>query len=130
LAAAASSLWPPRLKGFRRLLQATVLRDALERADIDHVHAHFATAAARLAKLARQMGGPSYSVTTHAKDIYDQRVRLDHLRDKLGAATFVATVSKANRDYLVSALAVPAPVHVVPNAIDLRRLLCADDKRL
>jgi colanic acid/amylovoran biosynthesis glycosyltransferase len=122
LRAAAASSWPPRRRGWRRLLQATVLRDELERAEIDHVHAHFATAAARLAKLAWQMGGPSYSVTAHAKDIYDEAVRLDRLRDKLGDATFVATVSRANRDYLQDALAAPGLVHVVPNAIDLRRL--------
>ncbi len=121
LRAAAASLWPPRLRGWRRLLQATVLRDALERAEIDHVHAHFATAAARLAKLACQMGGPSYSVTAHAKDIYHQDVRLDHLRDKLADAAFVATVSRANRDYLQAVLATSDHLHVVPNAIDLRR---------
>ena len=122
LRAAAASLWPPRLRGLRRLLQATVLREELERAEIDHVHAHFATAAARLAKLAWQMGGPSYSVTAHAKDIYHEDVRVDHLRDKLRDATFVATVSRANRDYLQDVLAAPGLVHVVPNAIDLRRL--------
>jgi colanic acid/amylovoran biosynthesis glycosyltransferase len=122
LRAAAASSWPPRLRGWRRLLQATVLRDELERAEIDHVHAHFATTAARLAKLAWEMGGPSYSVTAHAKDIYHEGVRLDHLRDKLDDATFVATVSRANRDYLRDVVAVPSRVHVVPNAIDLRRL--------
>ena len=120
--AAAASLWPPRLRGWRRLLQATVLRDGLQRADIDHVHAHFATAATRLAKLAWQMGGPSYSVTAHAKDIYDGSVRLDHLRDKLQGAVFVATVSRANRDYLEAVLETSGRVHLVPNAIDLRRL--------
>lgn len=120
--AASASLWPPRLRGVRRLLQATVLRDALERSEIDHLHAHFATAAARLAKLAWQMGGPSYSVTAHAKDIYDRSVRVDHLNDKLGDALFVATVSRANRDYLQEVLTRSGHVHVVPNAVDLRRI--------
>jgi colanic acid/amylovoran biosynthesis glycosyltransferase len=122
LRAAAASLWPPRLRGLRRLLQATVLRDELERAEIDHVHAHFATAAARLAKLVWQMGGPSYSVTAHAKDIYHEDVRVDHLRDKLADAAFVATVSGPNRDYLQAVLTTHCHVHVVPNAVDLRRL--------
>src|SRR5688500_15090497 len=57
LRAAAVSLVPPRLNGWRKLLQATVLREELERAEIDHVHAHFATSAARLANLAWRMGG-------------------------------------------------------------------------
>jgi colanic acid/amylovoran biosynthesis glycosyltransferase len=122
LAAARISLWPPRLKGWRRLLQATVLRDELQRAAIDHAHAHFASTAGRLANLAWRMGGPTYSVTAHAKDIYHRDVRLDRLRDKLSSAAFVATVSEANRDYLDSILAGRARLHVVPNAVDLTRI--------
>jgi colanic acid/amylovoran biosynthesis glycosyltransferase len=122
LRAAGYSLWPPRLKGLRRLLQATVLRAEMERAGIDHAHAHFATAAARLANLAWRMGGPSYSVTVHAKDIYHQEVRVDHLRDKLAPARFVATVSNANRDYLESVLDLNGRLRVVPNSVNLRRL--------
>src|SRR5947207_19144 len=99
LRAAAYSLSPPRLTGWR-LLQAGVLRDELLAAGVDHVHAHFATAAARLANLAWRMGGPTYSVTTHAKDIWHEEVRTDHLRDKLLNATFVATVTEANRCHL------------------------------
>jgi colanic acid/amylovoran biosynthesis glycosyltransferase len=122
LAAARISLWPPRLVGLRRLLQACVLRDELARARIDHVHAHFATAAARLANLAWRMGGPSYSVTAHAKDIYHREVRLDHLRDKLAPASFVATVTQANRAYLATVLGDPSHVHHVPNSVDLHRI--------
>jgi colanic acid/amylovoran biosynthesis glycosyltransferase len=122
LAAARVCIWPPRRKGVRRLLQASVLRAEMAAAGIDHAHAHFATAAARLANLAARMGGPGYSVTTHAKDIYQQDVRVDHLRDKLTAATFVATVSEANREHLVSLLGDDVRLHVVPNSVDLRRL--------
>jgi glycosyltransferase involved in cell wall biosynthesis len=127
LRAARYSLWPPRLKGARRLLQATVLRHEMERAGIEHAHAHFATAAARLANLAWRMGGPSYSVTTHAKDIYHVDVRLDHLRDKLASARFVATVSNANRAHLDSILDLNGKLRVVPNSVDLRRLGPARD---
>lgn len=122
LGAARISLWPPRLKGCRRLVQATVLRDELARAAIDHAHAHFASTAGRLANLAWRMGGPTYSITAHAKDIYHRDVRVDRLRDKLSSAVFVATVSPANRDYLDSILAGRARLHVVPNAVDLRRV--------
>jgi colanic acid/amylovoran biosynthesis glycosyltransferase len=122
LRAAAVSLWPPRLRGLRRLLQATVLRVEMRQAGIDHAHAHFASTAARLANLAWLMGGPTYSVTAHAKDIYHQQVRTDRLREKLSSATFVATVSSANRDYLKGILDGRAPLHVVPNAVDLIRL--------
>jgi colanic acid/amylovoran biosynthesis glycosyltransferase len=122
LAAARYSLWPPRRKGLRRLLQATVLRWELRRAGIDHVHAHFATAAARLANLAWRMGGPSYSVTAHAKDIWHEEVRADHLRDKLAPAHFVATVSSAGRDRLDALLGLDGKLEVVSNSVDLRRL--------
>jgi colanic acid/amylovoran biosynthesis glycosyltransferase len=122
LEAARYSLWPPRRKGLRRLLQATVLREEMERADIDHAHAHFATAAARLANLAWRMGGPSYSVTAHAKDIYHEEVRVEHLRDKLGSARFVAAVSSAGRDHLDALLGLDGKLAVVPNSVDMRRL--------
>jgi colanic acid/amylovoran biosynthesis glycosyltransferase len=106
----------------RRLLQATVLRTELDAAGIDHVHAHFATSAAGLASLARRMGGPTYSVTAHAKDIYHSDVRVDRLREKLSAASFVATVSRQNREYLTSLLGDDGRVHVVSNSVDLARL--------
>jgi colanic acid/amylovoran biosynthesis glycosyltransferase len=122
LRAARTSLWPPRLKGLRRLLQATVLRVELEQAGIDHLHAHFATTAAGLAALARRMGGPSYSVTAHAKDIYHSEVDSDRLRERLRPAAFVATVSHANRDHLAALLGNGDRVRVVPNSVDLGRL--------
>ena len=76
LDAARVALWTPRqVLAWRRLLQATVLRRELEEAEIEHVHAHFATAAARLANLAHLMDGPPYSVTAHAKDIYHRQAR-------------------------------------------------------
>jgi colanic acid/amylovoran biosynthesis glycosyltransferase len=121
LRAVAASLLPPRLRGLRKLLQATVLRVELERVGIDHVHAHFATAAARLAQLTRLMGGPTYSVTAHAKDIYGAGVRPQSLHAKLAPATFVATVSEANATYLSTLLGSRRP-RVVSNAVDLRRL--------
>ena len=129
LKAASVSLWPPRLVGVRRLLQAIVLRDEMARAGIDHAHAHFASAAARLVNLSWRMDGPPYSVTAHAKDIYHQEVRIDHLRDKLGNALFTATVSEHNRAYLDSVLAGRGRLQVVPNAVDLRRLHLPAERR-
>ncbi|MGI9119556.1 MAG: glycosyltransferase family 4 protein [Acidimicrobiales bacterium] len=122
LRAAAASLWPPRLAGWRRLAQASVLRQEMALRGVDHAHAHFATAAARLANLSWKMGGPDYSVTAHAKDIWHSDVRLDHLLDKLVPATFVATVSEANLAYLRSVMGEHARLHLVPNSVDLRRL--------
>ncbi len=122
LGAAAASLWPPRLAGWRRLAQASVLRQEMATRGVDHAHAHFATAAARVANLTWRMGGPGYSVTAHAKDIWHSEVRLDHLVDKLAPAMFVATVSEANLTYLRGVLGDDAHLHLVPNSVDLRRL--------
>lgn len=122
LRAARLSLRPPVWLGWRRLMQATVLRDEMARAGIDHSHAHFATAAARLAHLVRLMGGPTYSVTAHAKDIYHRDVRVERLREKLGGACFVATVSEANCDHLGALLNGHRPCVLVPNSVDIRRL--------
>jgi glycosyltransferase involved in cell wall biosynthesis len=122
LGTAGWALWPPRLAGWRRLLQATVLLEDMRRRGISHSHAHFATSAARLANLVWRLGGPGYSITAHAKDIYHEEVRIDHLRDKLSGAVFIATVSEPNRRYLRSLTPERVPVAVVPNCVDLRRL--------
>ena len=122
LSAARAGLRRPSIGAWRTVLQATVLRDEMEQAGIDHAHAHFATSAADLASLVWRMDGPSYSVTAHAKDIWHEQVRLDDLRRKLGPALFVATVSEQNRGYLASILDGGARVRVVPNSVDLRRM--------
>lgn len=129
LRAAATCLRAPWTVNLRRLSQATVLRHELHVARIDHVHAHFATAASRLASLVRLMGGPTYSVTAHAKDIYQREVRPDHLREKLAGAAFVATVSQANRAYLDELLGGCTPLHVVANSVDAARIQAAGTRR-
>jgi colanic acid/amylovoran biosynthesis glycosyltransferase len=129
LRAAAVSLRPPRLRGWRRLLQATVLADGLARAGVTHVHAHFASTAARLANLAWRMGAADYSVTAHAKDIWHAEADADHLRDKLAHARFVATVSDANRCRLERLLGEAGKVRVVPNSVDPDRLPTPADRR-
>ncbi len=122
LRAAGAGMRRPSLGAWRLVLQATVLRDEMEQAGIDHAHAHFATSAADLASLVWHMDGPSYSVTAHAKDIWHEQVRHDDLRRKLGRALFVATVSEQNRGYLASILDGAVRVQVVPNSVDLRRM--------
>jgi glycosyltransferase involved in cell wall biosynthesis len=122
LSAALASLRRMRLFGWRRLMQATVLRDEAARKGIDHMHVHFANKAARVADLAERMGGPTYSVTAHAKDVYHRQVRAPDLREILGRAHFVATVCEENRRYLASILDGQGTVHVVPNSVDLERL--------
>jgi colanic acid/amylovoran biosynthesis glycosyltransferase len=122
LRAARYVLRTPQAVSVRRLAQATVLQAELRDRGVDHVHAHFATAAARLACLCRQMGGPSYSVTAHAKDIYHEDVDPAHLRDRLAGATFVATVSRANARHLADILEIGDRLTVVRNSVDVTRI--------
>lgn len=122
LATAGRATLPPSLARWRRLGQAAQLLRALRVGEVDHVHAHFASSAAKLAYLAWQLGGPTYSVTAHAKDIYHCDVDPDRLVEVLGSARFVATVSEDNVDHLRGLLDGRGRVHLVRNAVDLRRV--------
>jgi glycosyltransferase involved in cell wall biosynthesis len=74
----------------------TALRDT----NVAHLHAHFATWAARTAdSLSAKLGVP-FSFTAHAHDIYHQDVDRASLAATIERAAFVVTVSEANRRYL------------------------------
>lgn len=84
----------------RDVWQAAVLAQHVRDRGIRHLHAHFATAAASVARLAAMMTGITYTFTAHAKDIYGPDVRADDLQWKLADATAAITVSDYNLDYL------------------------------
>lgn len=68
---------------------------------IEHVHAHWATHPALAAYAVNRLTGIPYSVSTHAHDLYvDQSM----LAEKLGRATFVATISEYNKRLLAELL--------------------------
>lgn len=78
------------------LAEALLLRRRCAELGIAHVHAHFATDSAVVALLLRGLGGPTYSVTAHAKDIYRSTVDPRLLRTLLERSEFVVTVCDAN----------------------------------
>lgn len=80
--------------------QAVLLAMEVRRKRISHLHAHFATSAASVARLAARFAGVPYSITAHAKDIYHESVDRDDLRRKLADAATVVTVSDFNVSYL------------------------------
>jgi glycosyltransferase involved in cell wall biosynthesis len=80
--------------------QALQLAQALRERGVDHVHAHFATSAATVARLAARIAGISYSITAHAKDIYHEYVNPLGLGQKLADADAVITVSDYNKRHL------------------------------
>lgn len=80
--------------------QAMLLAEAVRARGITHLHAHFATVATTIARLAARMTGIPYSFTAHAKDIFHESVVADDLRRKLAEAHTCVTVSDFNVDYL------------------------------
>lgn len=71
----------------------------LQKIDVGYVHAHYATHPALVAWLVNQLTDIPYSITVHAHDIF---VRTAMLETKVRSASFVASISEFNRDYIVS----------------------------
>jgi glycosyltransferase involved in cell wall biosynthesis len=106
----------------RDVFQAAVLAGLARRKGIRHLHAHFGSGAATVARLAARFGGLTYSFTAHAKDIYHESVRPDDLRRKLADASAVITVSDYNLEYLRERYGeAAARVRRIYNGIDLER---------
>ncbi|MGO2658867.1 glycosyltransferase [Mycetocola reblochoni] len=103
-------------------VQACLLAAEVITGRITHLHAHFATAAGRVARLAAAMTGIGYSVTAHAKDIYHRDVDRGVLRTLIADAHHVVTVSDVNLRHL-RALAPEhaARIHRVYNGVDSER---------
>ena len=80
--------------------QAILLARAVRERGITHLHAHFATVATNVTRLASRLSGVPYSFTAHAKDIYHEEVEEADLRRKLQQAVTVVTVSDYNRNHL------------------------------
>lgn len=101
---------------------AAVLASALRRTAIGHLHAHFATATATVARLASRFAKVPYTFTAHAKDIFHASVRPEALGRHLSEAAAAITVSDYNREYLVRVYG-PAAARIrrVYNGIDLQQ---------
>jgi glycosyltransferase involved in cell wall biosynthesis len=81
-------------------VQAVDVAVQLRRRGISHVHAHFASVATTVARLAARLAGVPYSFTAHAKDVYHDDVDPEDLRRKLADAKTVVTVSDFNLAHL------------------------------
>jgi glycosyltransferase involved in cell wall biosynthesis len=87
-----------RARGYTAIevYQAVQLAQQIRARRIDHMHAHFATSAAAVARLASLMTGVPYTITAHAKDIFHHSVDEQMLADKIHDAAAVVTVSDFN----------------------------------
>lgn len=80
--------------------QALDLALRVRKEGITHLHAHFASLAARVACVASALTGVPYSVTTHAKDIFHEDVDPQVLGEVLRRAHHVITISAFNERHL------------------------------
>ncbi|MBK8056779.1 MAG: glycosyltransferase family 4 protein [Gemmatimonadetes bacterium] len=116
------SLEAARGQEARVVYQAARLAAAVRQRGITHLHAHFATMPAQVARLAARWAGITFSITAHAKDIYHDSVTTDALRALLRDASGVVTVSDYNARYLVDTIGVDASrLHRIYNGLDLDR---------
>jgi len=84
----------------RMAVAACRLANAVLTQGITHLHAHFATSATTVARLASLMTGVPYSFTAHAKDIYQPGPENDDFDEKVRDASTVITVSEFNLRHL------------------------------
>ena len=100
--------------------QALQLAREVRAQRIDHLHAHFATTAAAVTRLAARLTGIPYTLTAHAKDIYHEQVEREDLGRKLADAATVVTVSDYNLDHLRHTYpASAAHIRRIYNGLDL-----------
>lgn len=83
-------------RGFLRhiayLVEACEVLRATGAAGVGHVHVHFGTNAAAVARLWRALGGGTYSMTVHGPDEFDACVALS-LADKVAESAFTVAIS-------------------------------------
>lgn len=117
-----ASIWAAREVTFRDLWQALLVRRWAARRRVRHFHCHFGGFAATVAALSRLIGGPSFSVTLHAHEIFRENIDLRHLRRIVDLSAFCVTVSQFNARHLVESLGVDEKkVRVLYNGIPLDR---------
>ena len=116
----------------RDVHQAALLAIRVKTQGITHLHAHFATSATSVARMAAHFAQVPFTFTAHAKDIFHDDVRPDDLERKCASAAAVVTVSDFNKAYLQAAMpSVASRVRRVYNGMDLGLLpfRSPDDRR-
>lgn len=87
---------------------------------IRHLHAHYASVPARVALLVQRMTGATYSITTHAKDIFqNDPFGSSKLRERMCRASFIVANSRFSAEHIRQGLKAQADVRVVYNGLDL-----------
>lgn len=113
------------------LAEAAALAGRMRTERIDHLHAHFGTNPAMVARVAGKLSGISYSFTVHGPDEFDAPVALD-LRGKVADSAFCVAISSYGRSQLMrwSAFADWSKIEVVRCGVDESFLDERDQSRL
>lgn len=112
---------------YKDVYQALVLTQEIQKKGIDRLHAHFATAATSVARLAAKFAGIPFTFTAHAKDIFHEDVNPEHFQRMLDAAAGVVTVSDFNVERLTERYEAPADkIRRIYNGLDLKRFPYSD----
>jgi glycosyltransferase involved in cell wall biosynthesis len=91
-----------------------------ELGSIHHLHAHYANIPAKVALLIHRLTGVSYSITTHAKDIFQHEpFASPKLRERMWRASFVVANSQFSAEHIRAGLNGEGEIHVVHNGLDL-----------
>jgi glycosyltransferase involved in cell wall biosynthesis len=83
------------------LLRAALIAAQVRERGIQHLHAHFATVATRMAALVSMLTGIPFSFTAHAKDIFRNGVDRELFSELIRRSSFAVTVSDFNRDFIL-----------------------------
>jgi glycosyltransferase involved in cell wall biosynthesis len=87
---------------------------------IRHLHAHYANLPAKVALLVHRITGISYSITTHAKDIFqNDPFTSPKLHDRMCRASFVVANSQFSAHHIRTGLNGQGEIRVVHNGLDL-----------
>lgn len=92
----------PKKIYIKEFIQAVYIANQINQsATVRHIHAHFCHGATTIALFVNSLTGIPFSFTAHAKDIYQKNQNpKDLLTKKIRAASFVATCTGANKQYL------------------------------
>jgi glycosyltransferase involved in cell wall biosynthesis len=80
------------LRHLAYLIEAAAILPILAENGVDHLHVHFGTNSAAVARLIRRLGGPVYSMTVHGPVEFDAPIGFS-LREKAIEAGFVVAIS-------------------------------------
>ncbi|MBA4307635.1 MAG: colanic acid biosynthesis glycosyltransferase WcaL [Sphingopyxis sp.] len=113
------------------LAEAAALARRLRAQRVDHLHAHFGTNPAMVARIAGKLSGIPFSFTVHGPDEFDAPAALD-LRGKIADSAFCVGISSYGRSQLMrwSAFADWTKIEVVRCGVDESYLAERDHSHL